>query len=151
MNWGPFVRATLAFLACPGMVALALPLLWLWSERAPAVHRTGFSLLGLGAAVLVGCVREFYVVGRGTLAPWDPPRHLVTSGLYRYSRNPMYVAVTAMLLGWAWTYASLPLLAYAGIVMLAFALRVVVGEEPWLARTHGTAWTAYRQRTRRWL
>ena len=97
------------------------------------------------------CVRDFYVAGRGTLAPWAPPRHLVTVGLYRFSRNPMYVAVTFMLIGWAICFASRSLAIYAACVALAFHLRVVFGEEPWLARTHGRAWDEYRAQVPRWL
>jgi hypothetical protein len=63
--------------------------------------------------------------GRGTLAPWAPPTHLVTVGLYRFARNPMYVAVL-------------------------IHLRVVTYEEPWLARTFGADWLAYRGRIPRW-
>jgi protein-S-isoprenylcysteine O-methyltransferase Ste14 len=99
---------------------------------------------------LLWCVRDFYVAGKGTLAPWDPPRHLVVAGLYRYTRNPMYVAVTLLLIGWAWTFAASGLLFYAAGVALAFHLRVVFGEEPWLARTHGDAWRDYAARVPRW-
>ena len=64
-----------------------------------------------------------------------PPEKLVVVGLYRYSRNPMYIAVALVLLGWAISFGSMGLLAYTLIVMVAFHLRVVLGEEPWLART----------------
>jgi protein-S-isoprenylcysteine O-methyltransferase Ste14 len=91
------------------------------------------------------------VAGRRTLAPWSPPRHLVTTGLYRYSRNPMYVAVTSMLSGWALCFAASTLAIYTGFVIGAFHLRVVYGEEPWLARTFGVEWENYRARVPRWL
>lgn len=151
MKPGPLARAMFAFVACPGVVALALPLGWILAQGAPVAHVAGLLLLALGALGLLWCVREFYVAGRGTLAPWDPPRHLVTTGLYRFSRNPMYVAVALMLFGWAWAYQSRSLLAYALVVLLAFEIRIRYGEEPWLARTHGEAWTKYCRRTRRWI
>ena len=94
---------------------------------------------------------SFYTEGRGTLAPWSPPRHLVVSGLYRYSRNPMYVSVVLILWGWAAGFQSRALALYALAVMVAFHLRVVLGEEPWLARTHGDAWDRYRAAVPRWL
>jgi protein-S-isoprenylcysteine O-methyltransferase Ste14 len=146
-------RALLAFLALPGIVAIALPAWWASSERASghAFHAVGLLPLLTGFGLLLWCVREFYVSGKGTLAPWSPPRHLVASGPYRFSRNPMYVAVCLMLLGWASSFASGRLALYAGIVALAFQLRVVYGEEPWLARTHGGAWDDYRARVPRWL
>jgi protein-S-isoprenylcysteine O-methyltransferase Ste14 len=115
-----------------------------------------FSAIGLfptiiGAVLLLWCVRDFYVAGRGTLAPWAPPRNLVVVGLYRYSRNPMYVAVILILCGWAIGFRSPALGIYALVVGLGFHLRVVFGEEPWLARTHGEGWIQYKARVPRWL
>jgi protein-S-isoprenylcysteine O-methyltransferase Ste14 len=146
-----FLRALLAFLALPGMVAFALPAGWLFSQDAPLMQPLGLFLLLIGVAGLLSCVRDFYLRGRGTLAPWAPPEKLVVGGLYRYSRNPMYVAVLLILIGWAWAFASVPLWIYAACVALAFHLRVVLGEEPWLARQHGQAWADYASRVRRWL
>ena len=137
----------------PGMVAYAVPVLILafGSTTVGAWHPAGIALLTLGTLLLLWCVRDFYVAGRGTLAPWTPPQRLVVVGLYRYSRNPMYVAVAAVLLGWAATSGSTTLLIYALCVVTAFHLRVVFGEEPWLARRHGAAWQEYCARVPRWL
>jgi protein-S-isoprenylcysteine O-methyltransferase Ste14 len=96
-------------------------------------------------------VRDFYVAGRGSLAPWAPPERLVVIGLYRLSRNPMYIAVLLVLVGWATMFASRTLWVCAALLAIAFHLRVVFGEEPWLARTHGAEWTTYRGRVPRWL
>ena len=90
------------------------------------------------------------VVGAGTLAPWAPPEKLVMVGLYRYSRNPMYVSVGLVLLGWALAFASPALGAYTLLVAMAFHIRVVRGEEPWLARTHGADWNRYVSQVPRW-
>ena len=109
------------------------------------------AILTAGFAGLLWCVRDFYVAGRGTLAPWSPPRRLVAVGLYRYSRNPMYVAVLAVLAGWGLSFGSAGHLVYAGGVAVAFQLRVVLHEEPWLARTFAEDWDTYRRRTPRWL
>jgi protein-S-isoprenylcysteine O-methyltransferase Ste14 len=146
-------RALLAFLALPGIVAIALPCWFAASELTSghAFHAVGLLPLLAGLGLLLWCVREFYVSGKGTLAPWSPPKHLVASGPYRFSRNPMYVAVSLMLIGWASSFASGRLALYAVIVAAAFHLRVVLGEEPWLARTHGSAWDEYRARVPRWL
>jgi protein-S-isoprenylcysteine O-methyltransferase Ste14 len=146
-----FLRAVFAFVACPGVVAFAAPITWMVANGARPVHPLGLALVAAGLAALLWCVRDFYVAGRGTLAPWAPPQTLVVVGLYRVSRNPMYVAVSAILLGWAFTFGSPGLLGYALVVMLAFHWRVVHGEEPWLARTHGERWHDYRRRVRRWL
>jgi protein-S-isoprenylcysteine O-methyltransferase Ste14/pimeloyl-ACP methyl ester carboxylesterase len=145
-------RALLAFLALPGVIAFLVPLLWAW----PAARERGFAWLALvlllpGIGLLLWCVREFAVRGKGTLAPWDPPRHLVASGLYRLSRNPMYLSVSLILLGWAIGFRAWPLFAYALVVMAAFHARVVFFEEPWLTRTHRDDWTRYARRVPRWL
>jgi protein-S-isoprenylcysteine O-methyltransferase Ste14 len=147
-----FLRALLAFLALPGIVAFAVPVYWLVSRsRTTLVQPLGLLPLLLGCAGLLWCVRDFYVFGKGTLAPWSPPRNLVVAGLYRYSRNPMYVSVLLILFGWALAFDVPGLYGYAIIVALAFHLRVVLAEEPWLARTHGAAWEDYARRVRRWL
>jgi protein-S-isoprenylcysteine O-methyltransferase Ste14 len=147
-----FARAVFAFLACPGVVALAVPIFWLANESDRQLRwPPGLALLVAGLAGLLWCVRDFYVAGKGTLAPWSPPERLVVVGLYRWSRNPMYVCVTTILLGWALAFGSPGLLGYAAIVAAAFHLRVVVGEEPWLAATFGRQWQDYSNRVGRWL
>ena len=145
-----FVRALLAFLALPGVVAFLVPLLVIDTGTSPLDPIALLPLLP-GIAGLFWCVRSFYVEGKGTLAPWSPPRHLVMGGLYRYSRNPMYVAVALILSGWAVLFGSPAHALYALAVVLLFHLRVVFGEEPWLARTHGDTWTRYRAEVPRWI
>jgi len=146
------IRALIAFLALPGMVAFAIPAIWLWRAGRLRVDMPwGLVILAIGTAGLLWCVRAFYVEGKGTLAPWAPPQKLVVTGPYRYSRNPMYVFVLLILLGWSAAFASRGLLGYAALVGLAFHLRVVYGEEPWLARTHGAQWHEYASRVPRWL
>jgi protein-S-isoprenylcysteine O-methyltransferase Ste14 len=143
-------RAFAAFVALPGVVAFAVPLLGL-RPRDRSFELSGIVLAVLGGAILLACVGEFYVSGRGTLAPWSPPRHLVISGLCRYSRNPMYVGIVLLLIGWAIGFRSRALGVYSGIVLLAFHLRILLYEEPWLARTFGQAWHAYAATSPRWL
>ena len=144
-------RAVLAFLALPGTVAFVVPVLLADAEAFRRLDLAGLILFLPGVAGLLWCVRSFYVEGKGTLAPWSPPRHLVVGGLYRYSRNPMYVAASLILLGWAASFWSLALLVYGVAWMAWFHLRVVFGEEPWLARLHGEAYERYRAAVPRWL
>jgi protein-S-isoprenylcysteine O-methyltransferase Ste14 len=134
----------------PGIVAFLVPVAWVWLARLTLHWPFGLALVAFGVFGLLWCARDFYLSGNGTLAPWAPPRELVVVGLYRYSRNPMYVAVALILLGWAVSFCSVGLLAYVLAVVVAFQLRVVFGEEPWLARTHGAAWQQYTRRVRRW-
>jgi protein-S-isoprenylcysteine O-methyltransferase Ste14 len=151
MNGLP-ARAVLAFLVLPGTVAFLIP--WLLVESGQSgefVDARGLVPFVLGIVLLLWCVREFYVAGRGTLAPWLPPRHLVATGLYRFSRNPMYISVVLVLWGWALGFRSRAIAVYALLVMSAFHLRVILGEEPWLARTHGEEWVRYKAQVPRWL
>lgn len=146
------LRALLAFLVLPGVVAYLVPLWIAGGDSGTGPWRwTGAILLTVGTGLLVWCAHEFYVLGRGTLAPWSPPRNLVTSGPYRRSRNPMYVAVLIVLLGWCAWFTSRGLLAYTLFVAIAFQLRIVLYEEPRLGASFGDAWQRYRSSVRRWL
>jgi protein-S-isoprenylcysteine O-methyltransferase Ste14 len=144
-----FWRALVAFLLLPGMVAFVVP--WMLRPAGADFRLATLPILAVGLTLLLWCVRDFYVAGRGSLAPWAPPTKLVVVGLYRWSRNPMYVAVITILCGWALAFSSRGLWIYAAVVAVGFHLRVVFGEEPWLAKTHGAAWTSYRARVPRWL
>ena len=145
-------RAALEFLALPGVVGFLVPWLMLDRRFAGRVFQpSGFVLLAPGLILLVWCVAAFYHVGRGTLAPWDPPRALVVTGVYGLSRNPMYVAVVLVLCGWALGFRARPLVIYAAVVAVAFHFRVVFFEEPWLVRRYGDEWIRYKARVPRWL
>jgi protein-S-isoprenylcysteine O-methyltransferase Ste14 len=146
-----FLRALLAFLLLPTVVAGIVPA-WLARGAVPmrGIWLAGGAALAIGVVILGWCVRDFYVAGRGTLAPWDPPRRLVVVGLYRWTRNPMYVGVLMLLAGWALCFPSRRLAGYALCVALAVHLRVVFFEEPALRRRFGQEWEIYAARTNRW-
>jgi protein-S-isoprenylcysteine O-methyltransferase Ste14 len=144
-------RAIFAFLALPGVVAFAVPLVLARSQLNPAqVWPIGLIPLICGIVLLLYCVREFYVAGRGTLAPWSPPRHLVTTGPYRYSRNPMYIGVGTIVFGWSIFFHSRQLAIYATCVVIAFHLRVLFYEEPWAKQNFADQWQQYRASVARW-
>ncbi len=137
----------------PGTVAVYLPLL-IASGRAPAgglVQVVGIALLAVGAAIYAWCVWDFAVTGRGTPAPLDAPKVLVVRGLYRYSRNPMYVGVLTTIVGWAVLYLSPAVVIYGLAVATAFHLVVVLYEERRLAAEFGRQYDEYRARVARWL
>ena len=120
---------------------------------------TGFGILQAagvlvtvaGAALALSCIVTFVWIGRGTPAPFDPPRRLVSRGPYRLLRNPMYVGAGAALAGAALYYRSVPLLAYAAAFMLCAHLFVVAYEEPALRAKFGEEYAAYCRRVSRWL
>jgi protein-S-isoprenylcysteine O-methyltransferase Ste14 len=146
-----FARALFAFLALPGIVAFLIPIWFIRGDGNRLVQPVGLIVMALGTGLLLWCVRDFYVAGKGTLAPWSPPKNLVVVGLYRWSRNPMYVAVVTILLGWALAFGSRDIGWYALFMAFVFLVRVMVFEEPWLERTHGQPFRDYRARVRRWL
>ena len=144
-------RALLAFLALPCMVAGVVP----WALSRLPGPSWGGSVLGFlpmlpGGAILIAAVVSFFRRGRGTLAPWDPPRQLVVQDLYRFNRNPMYVGVTLLVLGWAVLIGGLANALYAGLVPLVFHLRVCRYEEPEMVRLFGAEWERYRSAVPRW-
>ncbi len=147
-----FLRALLAFLILPGLAAIIFPpFLAAFDPWSRGVFLPGLVLMSFGGFLLMSCVRDFYVSGKGTLAPWDPPKKLVVVGLYRYLRNPMYVSVVTLVAGWSLLYSSPLLLIYALILAIGFHIRVLKYEEPWLASQFGNDWLKYSAAVRRWI
>ena len=110
----------------------------------------GMSLGAAGAALAIACILTFVFVGKGTPAPFDPPRRLVVRGPYRFVRNPRDLGAALAGGGAALFYRSIPLLVYAGVFLLITHLLVVLYEEPALQRTFGGEYEAYRRRVGRW-
>src|SRR4051812_28997094 len=149
-------RSLLFLVLIPGTVAGYIPWRFLHARdqlsmpdlSVSTALAAGLALLGI--CVLLRCVWDFLVAGRGTLAPFDPPKLLVVRGLYRFTRNPMYNGVVAVLLGEAWFFRSTALLQYAVLVLVIFHLMVVVYEEPVLEAQFGETYRAYRTAVPRW-
>jgi len=140
-------------LIVPGTAGLYAPLL-LGRGHDPAsgpVLLLAIAILAIGAAIYAWCVWDFANFGRGTPAPIDAPRRLVVRGLYRYTRNPMYVGVLTVILGWAVLYQATTVLLYAICVGVCFHLFVVLYEERHLARQFGAEYHDYRANVGRWL
>ncbi len=138
-----------------GVVLIVLPgrlLLWSGVARPTAVgvpQLAGIVVTIVGLGLALWCVLTFALVGKGTPAPFDPPRRLVVAGPYRFVRNPMYIGGGLALAGAAFFYQSTPLLGYTGLFFLAAHLFVIWYEEPTLRQTFGTDYDAYRQQVRR--
>ncbi len=110
----------------------------------------GMLLGAAGAAITLTCIVTFVCVGRGTPAPFDPPRRLVARGPYRLVRNPMYIGAGLALAGAALFYRSIALLGYAAVFLLATHVFVVLYEEPVLGRTFKRDYEEYCRRVGRW-
>lgn len=96
-------------------------------------------------------VLEFGTKGRGTPAPFDAPTRLVTDGIYRWTRNPMYLGAFLVLLGEGVIYSSIPLALFSLLALALFHVYVVVREEPKLREKFGESYTEYCRRVPRWL
>ncbi len=104
-----------------------------------------------GAALAIASVLTFAFIGKGTPAPFDPPRKLVVAGPYRWVRNPMYIGAGLVLLGAAMFYQSIGLVLYAVAFWSASHLFVLFYEEPVLRRKFGADYEEYTRSRRRWM
>jgi protein-S-isoprenylcysteine O-methyltransferase Ste14 len=145
---------TILFLVvAPGVVDGLVPWLltgWRTSSYPAAVQVIGWVLAAAGAGVLIGAFVQFVVEGVGTPAPVAPTERLVVRGLYRYVRNPMYLAVLAVIIGQALTLGRPVLLLYAAAVCVTVAAFVHWYEQPTLARRYGEQYDAYRRAVPGW-
>ena len=139
-----------------GLVLIYVParvLSWSGIVRPAVIGVPQFAGMVIGAAggaVALWCIFTFAIIGRGTPAPFDPPRRLVVQGPYRFVRNPMYIGAGLALVGAALFYESWPLLGYTGLFFLVTHLFVVWYEEPTLRRTFEQEYAAYCRQVRRW-
>ena len=141
----------------PGFVAGLMPW-WIshWRVEAPFLgimlfRFVGAMLLALGAIGLLDSFARFALQGVGTPAPVFPTRHLVVTGLYRFVRNPMYVAVVSAILGQGLIFGNVRLLAYGAVAWLLFHLFVLWYEEPTLKARFGPGYESFRAAVPRWI
>ena len=147
------LRHLTAIVLLPGTVTVLVPALLLSDAGfAPwPLTVAGALLLAAGVGTIGWTVSLFAGVGRGTLAPWDPPSKLVVRGPYRYVRNPMISGVLTVLLGEAALFGSWELLIWAVLVFALNAVYFVAVEEPGLRGRFGAEYEAYAARTPRWV
>ncbi len=153
---GLLLRSLLWTVAMPGMIAGYIPCRFFGLRESTfdasnARQWIALTLIALGVLLLAACIVEFARRGRGTLSPVDPPRELVVHGLYRYVRNPMYVAVTMILLGEALWLGSRDVVIYWAVFFTAANVFIVVYEEPHLRRQFGDSYADYTRRVGRWM
>jgi protein-S-isoprenylcysteine O-methyltransferase Ste14 len=119
----------------------------------PDWNAAGIILIAVGGAVMVRCVWDFAWTGRGTPAPFDPPRRLVIKGLYRFVRNPMYVGMGLALAGEALVLPQIRREMLILIVVLwgVVTLFILFYEEPALRRLFGAEYVEYCRNVRRWI
>jgi protein-S-isoprenylcysteine O-methyltransferase Ste14 len=141
-------------LTAPGVVAGLVPwwlTRWRMGAAYPApVQITGAVLAATGTAALLAAFAQFVLQGRGTPAPPAPTEQLVVRGLYRYVRNPMYLAVLAVITGQALLLSRPVLLGYAAAVAAAVIAFVYGYEQPTLTRRYGAQYQAYQRAVPGW-
>lgn len=148
-----FLKNAVFTLVVPGTVAGVVP--W-FIGRGRETAPLGYALIAVvlfvvGAAIYLWCVWDFATFGRGTPAPIDAPKKLVVRGLYRYVRNPMYVGMFLVLLGWLVLFQTIAILLYLVCWATVVHLFVVFYEEPRLRKLFGDDYEKYRYTTGRWL
>jgi protein-S-isoprenylcysteine O-methyltransferase Ste14 len=156
-------RHARAIVLLPGTVTLAVPAIILLVGEGPNIGwglgglasvvpvLIGSALIAAGLALWVWTVRLFTRIGKGTLAPWDPTRHLVVEGPYRLVRNPMITAVIAVLTGEAILFGSPALLIWCALFLGINWVYFVLYEEPGLERRFGDDYRDYRRNVPRWI
>ena len=149
--------SALFFAVAPTTVAGLVPW-WItrWEFRPPffdldATRAVGILLIVAGLPGLVDSFARFALQGLGTPAPIAPTQNLVVTGLYRYVRNPIYVAVVAVILGQAILFGDWRLMIYGGLMWLAFHAFVLTYEEPVLAQKFGAQYEDFRANVPRWI
>lgn len=116
-----------------------------WSELA------GFALLSVGFGLVGWCLVTFAFAGKGTAAPFDPPRQLVVVGPYRFVRNPIYIGAVLAMIGAAMVLWTGWLILYAMLVLIVTHLLVILYEEPHLRRVFGQPYDDYLKTVHRWI
>src|ERR1700730_11372245 len=149
--------SALFFAVAPSTVAGLVPR-WVsrWGVLAPffdldATRAVGILLIVAGLPGLVDSFARFALQGLGTPAPIAPTQNLVVTGLYRYVRNPIYVALVAVILGQALLFGDWRLFLYGALVFVAFHIFVLAYEEPTLRESYGAEYETYRANVPRWL
>ena len=149
------IGSAIFLVIAPGTLAVYLP--WHFTHwhfdpaLFPMARVIGGILIVAGLPILLDSFARFALQGLGTPAPVMPPKHLVVTGFYRYVRNPMYVAVTALVIGQGLLFGSVGVIEYGAILWAAFFLFVLGYEEPALGEQFPAEYKLYRANVKRWI
>lgn len=153
-----YIRNIVFLILQPGLVVAAVPFILLRGRFQEILDQTldllsfiGIFIIILGLFVVLYCIYRFIIEGRGTLSPIDRTKELVVQGLYKHSRNPMYVGILLILIGEALFAKSLVLFGYMLLVFLVFHLFVIFVEEPRLMKDFKEKYRIYTKEVNRWL
>ncbi|WP_315822293.1 isoprenylcysteine carboxylmethyltransferase family protein [Paraflavitalea speifideaquila] len=157
-NSSLFLRNLLFTILQPGMVSGLIPWLIAKDHYQLALSSVlsfdqyiGILVFIAGIIITIHCIVRFALDGRGTLSPADPTKQLVISGLYRYSRNPMYIGVMSILIGESLFVQSRSLWLYTLLIFIAFNVFIIFWEERRLRKDFGKSYEDYCRKVRRWI
>ncbi|MFL7869203.1 MAG: isoprenylcysteine carboxylmethyltransferase family protein [Anaerolineales bacterium] len=157
------IRNLRSTIALPGVALIVIPALILWwtgsfnpgwglsGWTVVLPHLFGFILVGIGLTLLISTIRLFASRGQGTLAPWDPPKHLVVEGPYRYVRNPMHSGVFITLYGEGLLLGSVPILIFVTAIFVFHCFYIPLMEERWLREKFGEEYLVYKRNVPAWI
>jgi protein-S-isoprenylcysteine O-methyltransferase Ste14 len=156
-------RALRSIVILPGMALIVIPglILWWTNSYNPGWNLSGWVvilpylfgiiLLGIGLTLLFATIRLFVSRGKGTLAPWDPPKHLVVEGPYCYVRNPMHSGVFITLYGEGLLLGSIPILIFVTGAFVFHWFYIPLMEERWLKEKFGEEYLLYKRNVSAWI
>jgi protein-S-isoprenylcysteine O-methyltransferase Ste14 len=156
---GSLVRAIILL---PGMVLVAIPTIISWLTRSTrfaasiaspqqAVFWLAIFFVGIALVLILRTVALFFKIGKGTPAPWDPPKKLVVLGPYRYMRNPMITGALLVLLAESLFFQSWPIVCWMGVFFIGNVFYFPLAEEKDLQRRFGKDYAVYRRNVPRWI
>ncbi len=148
-----YVLQHLSSLLLPVTILVIVPLLL---DPRPTPARgipliAGLLIVGVGLYIMARTILSFFRIGRGTLAPWDPPRNLVIVGMYTYVRNPMILGVIAVVIGESLALSSLPIFLFAVFAFVLNTFYFIFSEEPGLEKRFGEEYREYKRNVPRWI
>ncbi|MGA9397370.1 MAG: isoprenylcysteine carboxylmethyltransferase family protein [Anaerolineaceae bacterium] len=151
------ILSILAVMLVPLIAFVLLPYLFITLDLAQIPTRLGFQEILAGVLIVAGLVLVAWVIfahakyGKGTPAPFNPPKNFVAGGAYRHSRNPMYVGALTILTGESLFFRSPGLLVFAVLLFIMFAVYIHIEEEPRLVQRFGDSYKTYMKTVPRWL
>ena len=153
------IRALVLPFTVAGVIPVAILLLTSatsqgWSLVSPYVYIiivAGVIVIASGLSLLAYTIKLFFVIGKGTLAPWAPAKRLVVAGPYRYVRNPMILGVLMVISGEAILFGSLWLAGYLALGFVVNHFYFIYSEEPGLVKRFGKEYLDYKKNVPRWI
>lgn len=151
-----WLKTILITILVPGTAVFVVPYFIVKASGFPLIYGPlqlilGILLIIIGTCGFVWVSQAFVRFGKGTPAPFDPPKQFVVKGLYRFVRNPMYIGALTAILGESILFSSWQVLLYGVFLFLAFHILIIFYEEKSLEKRFGEPYTHYLRSVPRWI